>query len=333
MYSAVHDIFGPVAPSFAGRRFQRLHLTRAARWERESRLSRRRHPFLTAQGAGPVSVSFRASRVPRPGKGKEVRMQPDPRPPRPLIGVRALSKRFGSVTALDRLDFEAFEGQVTAVVGDNGSGKSTLLKILSGNLAPDKGAIRVEGREHASLSIREALDLGVGMVYQDLSLDDCKSSAENIFLGHEPLRCGLFLDKRRMEREAAELLDRLRIRLPDVRLPVGNLSGGQRQGVALARALRARCRILLLDEPTAAMGLRESHAVMALLRTFRQAARPLTQILVSHNLFQVFDLADRVCVLRNGRLLAEAATADTSPEALHRLLLEREAEWEEEGGS
>ena len=152
----------------------------------------------------------------------------------PFLGAEALCKSFAHVTALDSLSFRAPEGRITALVGDNGSGKSTLLKILSGNLQPDSGKLFVGGREFAALSVQEALNLGIGVVYQDLSLDDCKSSAENIFLGQEALVGGLFLNRKAMEREASELLESLGIRIPDISLPVGELSGGQRQAVAMA---------------------------------------------------------------------------------------------------
>ena len=186
-----------------------------------------------------------------------------------IISVNGISKSFGPISALCDVSLSVQQGLVTAIVGDNGSGKSTLIKLLSGNLAPDAGTITVEGREHTRLTIAQALQMGIRTVYQDLSLDDWKNSYENIFLGHERMH-GPFLDRCRMEREAAELLKRLEITIPDLTQPVRVLSGGQRQGIAIARAMLQPGRLLLLDEPTAAMGIRESHQTMQLLRRLRQ---------------------------------------------------------------
>ena len=186
-----------------------------------------------------------------------------------IISVNGISKSFGPISALCDVSLSVQQGLVTAIVGDNGSGKSTLIKLLSGNLAPDAGTITVEGREHTHLTIAQALQMGIRTVYQDLSLDDWKNSYENIFLGHERMH-GPFLSRCRMEREAAELLKRLEITIPDLTQPVRVLSGGQRQGIAIARAMLQPGRLLLLDEPTAAMGIRESHQTMQLLRRLRQ---------------------------------------------------------------
>ena len=213
--------------------------------------------------------------------------------PNTIISVSGLCKSFGPITALRDVTLSVQEGQTTAIVGDNGSGKSTLIKLLSGNLAPDAGSITVEGREYPRLSIAQALQMGIRTVYQDLSLDDCKNSYENIFLGHEWMR-GPFLV----------------------------LSGGQRQGLAIARAMLQPGQLLLLDEPTAAMGIRESHQTMQLLRRLR--AEGHTLLIVSHDIYQVFDIADRIFVMRAGRCIADIIAADSSPEELHRLILERE---------
>lgn len=239
-----------------------------------------------------------------------------------LLKIKDISKSFGAVRALDGMSMELEEGLITAVVGDNGSGKSTLIKILSGNLAPDGGVLQVEGREYASLQVRQAIGLGIRTVYQDLSLDNYKNSWENVFLGCEKLRAGIFLDRRGMLAETRALLDGLDIGIPDLTLPARHLSGGQRQALAIARALHMPGKMLLLDEPTSAMGIRESHNTLALLRRLREQG--LTQLLVSHNLYQVFDVADRVVVMRAGRRVADVMTAQSSVEAIHAMILEQE---------
>ena len=244
-----------------------------------------------------------------------------------IISVNGISKSFGPISALCDVSLSVQQGLVTAIVGDNGSGKSTLIKLLSGNLAPDAGTITVEGREHTHLTIAQALQMGIRTVYQDLSLDDWKNSYENIFLGHERMH-GPFLDRCRMEREAAELLKRLEITIPDLTQPVRVLSGGQRQGIAIARAMLQPGRLLLLDEPTAAMGIRESHQTMQLLRRLRQEDHTL--LIVSHDIYQVFDVADRIFVMRAGRCIADIMAKNSSPEELHHLILEREQGWPNE---
>ena len=238
-----------------------------------------------------------------------------------IISVNGISKSFGPISALCDVSLSVQQGLVTAIVGDNGSGKSTLIKLLSGNLAPDAGTITVEGREHTHLTIAQALQMGIRTVYQDLSLDDWKNSYENIFLGHARMH-GPFLDRCRMEREAAELLKRLEITIPDLTQPVRVLSGGQRQGIAIARAMLQPGRLLLLDEPTAAMGIRESHQTMQLLRRLRQEDHTL--LIVSHDIYQVFDVADRIFVMRAGRCIADIMAKNSSLEELHHLILERE---------
>jgi len=244
-----------------------------------------------------------------------------------LFKLNNIKKNFGSVQALCGVGFEVEKGLITAIVGDNGSGKSTLIKIISGNLLPDEGTIEIGGAVYNGLNIRQAIDLGVRTVYQDLSLDNCKNSWENVFLGRERMR-GPFLDRKAMKAETAALIDRLEIRIQDLDVPVRMLSGGQRQGLAIARTLLEPGKVLLLDEPTAAMGIKESHNTLQLLMRLREGGA--TILWVSHNLHQVFDIADRVIVMRSGQVIAEARTAESSPEAVQAMILAKESEVEGE---
>lgn len=240
-----------------------------------------------------------------------------------ILSVRELTKSFGHIQALNGISLEVKAGTITAIVGDNGSGKSTLIKILSGNLRPDSGSIQIGDKVCHGLTIPQAMAWGIRTVYQDLALDNCKNSIDNIFLGCEPMR-GPFLDRRTMRREAMHLLQDIHVTIPDLSEPVGSLSGGQRQGVAIARALRQPGKLLLLDEPTAAMGIQESHRTLEMLARLRE--RGMTQLIISHNLHQVFSLADYVYVMRSGRIIAATATGDTTAEQLQDLILRRESE-------
>lgn len=239
-----------------------------------------------------------------------------------ILSTDNLTKNFRHVQALRGVSIQAERGKITAIVGDNGSGKTTLIKILSGDLKPTGGKICIGEKTYTQLTIPQALQLGIRTVYQDLSLDNYKNSAENIFLGQEYLK-GPFLDQKRMLVEASKLLDEIRVNIPDLTEPVRNLSGGQRQGVAIARALHNSGNILLLDEPTAAMGIQESHSAMNILRMLRD--RGMTQIIISHNLHQVFYLADHIYVMRSGEVIASVETRDSSVSELQDLILSQEA--------
>lgn len=238
-----------------------------------------------------------------------------------ILRVTDIRKNYGHIQALQGASLSVRRGGITAVVGDNGSGKSTLIKILSGNIKPDGGSIQVEDRSYSSLSIKGAMELGIRTVYQDLSLDNYKNSFENIFLGAELMK-GPFLDRKAMKEEAAAILEGIKVAIPDLEEPVRNLSGGQRQGVAIARALRTQGKILLLDEPTAAMGIHESHSALNILRGLKEQG--MSQLIISHNIHQVFDIADYIWVMRSGSCIAGVATADTTPQQLQELILNRE---------
>jgi fructose transport system ATP-binding protein len=226
----------------------------------------------------------------------------------PVLEARGLVKRYGHVTALDRADFELYPGEILAVIGDNGAGKSTLIKALSGALIPDEGEILVDG---APVNFRGPLDArrhGIETVYQDLALATALDISENIFLGREIRRQGVagsllrMLDKRRMRKEANAHMQDLKIGISSMSQAVETLSGGQRQGVAVARSAAFARHVVIMDEPTAALGVKESHMVLDLIRQVRDRGLPV--ILISHNMPQVFEVADRVHIQRLGRRVA-----------------------------
>jgi ABC-type sugar transport system ATPase subunit len=226
-----------------------------------------------------------------------------------LIDIR---KTFGSVRALKGVSLEVYAGEVLAIVGDNGSGKSTLIKIISGAISPDSGTIEVGGEIYKKMTPALALKKGIVTVYQDLALVNCRSVASNVFLGREPLIGRFIIDKRKMERESFALLNGLGIDIPFVGAAVGSLSGGQRQAVAVARAVHQKGRILILDEPTAAMGYKESSVIIRLIGRLKDEG--LAVIVISHNLNHVFAVSDRICVMRLGALAGEFVTGSVSPE-------------------
>ena len=228
---------------------------------------------------------------------------------RPFLETKEIYKSFGHVQALRGVSMNAYEGEVLAIVGDNGAGKSTLIKILSGVLHPDSGLVRIDGKEYQDLTPRKAIEAGVSTVYQDLALGNTMDVASNLFLGSELTKYG-FLKKKKMNEEAKKLLNSLDIQIPDVTVPVGNLSGGQRLGVAVARLVHNGGKLLIFDEPTAAMGLNESNAVLKLIK--KLAGEGFTVIIISHNLPQVFYISDRICVMRQGKVIKELKTQDTT---------------------
>lgn len=217
----------------------------------------------------------------------------------PIIDVRGIRKLYGHVEALRGVDLQLMPGEVHAVVGDNGAGKSTLVKIIAGAIQPTEGEVRLDGRTVRFTEPREALEAGISTVYQGLALVGCRSIAANLFLGREPSRYG-FVRSREMNAKAQEMLTELRqLNITDIHAEVEDLSGGQRQAVAIARGVRLGQRVLILDEPTAALGVREAAGVLELIRALRGSHR--TMLLISHNLQHVFDVSDRITVLRAGQ--------------------------------
>ena len=234
-----------------------------------------------------------------------------------ILATRGVSKSFGPVRALDGVDFNVREGEVLALVGDNGAGKSTLVKSLSGIYSIDSGEVRFEGRPVSISGPKDAAELGIATVYQDLALCDNLDVVANLFLGQEslargPRRLVRALDEIGMEQRSHELLRQLSVTIPSVRSEVGTLSGGQRQQVAVARSLLGQPRVVLLDEPTAALGVRQTRQVLDLIRRLRE--RRLGVVLISHNLANVFEVADRIFVLRLGRVAGVFDAAETSEE-------------------
>ncbi|WP_189922668.1 ATP-binding cassette domain-containing protein [Kitasatospora xanthocidica] len=231
----------------------------------------------------------------------------------PVLALRGVSKRFGAVQALTDVHLEVHAGEVVALVGDNGAGKSTLVKTIAGVHPIDEGTIEWEGQSVTIGRPHDAQALGVATVYQDLALCDNLDVVGNLFLGRELRRFGT-LDEVAMEKRARELLDTLSIRIPSVRIPIAALSGGQRQVVAIARALVGDPKIVILDEPTAALGVEQTAQVLDLVERLRD--RGLGVILISHNMADVKAVADTVAVLRLGRNNGVFEVANTSHEEI-----------------
>jgi ABC-type sugar transport system ATPase subunit len=240
----------------------------------------------------------------------------------PALLGRGLAKRYGGITALGGVDFELRSGELAAIVGDNGAGKSTLVKILSGAIQPDEGTITLGGEERSFRSPMDAKRAGIETVYQDLALIDEMNVVRNIFLAREKtwFRAGWLsiVNRRAMEASAREMLKRTGVQIPDVRQSLRHLSGGQRQGVAIARAAGWGSRVIIMDEPTAALGVQETHRVEEIIRSLK--AQGISLILVSHSIQQVFALADRIWVLRRGSLAGVLSRESCTPDDVVRLI-------------
>jgi simple sugar transport system ATP-binding protein len=232
-----------------------------------------------------------------------------------LLELDAVQKRFGAVHALRGATFTVEPGEVVGLVGDNGAGKSTLMKTITGVYSPDGGTIRFDGVVLNGMEPGDIRSLGIEMIYQDLALAKMQDVASNIFLGREPTRrlLGLpihMIDRAKMEEEAGRMITKLGARVPSVQYPVGKLSGGQQQSVAIARALTFNPKLVIMDEPTAALAVREVEHVLELIRELRR--QRIAVILISHRLTDVFAVCDRIVALRQGAVVAEEVIAETS---------------------
>ena len=228
--------------------------------------------------------------------------------PNPVLEARGLVKRYGRVTALDGSDFELYPGEVLAVIGDNGAGKTTLIKALTGAIVPDAGEILLVGQPIRFRSPQDARTAGIETVYQDLALSPALSIADNLFLGRERRVAGFAgsvlrkLDRAGMQRDARQKLSELGLlTIQNINQPVETLSGGQRQGIAVARAAAFGSRVVIMDEPTAALGVKESRRVLELILDVKKRGLPI--VLISHNMPQVFEVADRIHIHRLGKRL------------------------------
>lgn len=235
----------------------------------------------------------------------------------PILTARGLTKRYGKVTALDNCDFDLMPGEILAVIGDNGAGKSTLIKAISGAVTPDEGEIRLDGQPVAFRTPIEARKAGIETVYQTLAMSPALSIADNMFMGREIRKPGIMgsvfrqLDRPRMRQFAREKLNELGLMtIQNIDQAVETLSGGQRQGVAVARAAAFGSKVVILDEPTAALGVKESRRVLELIRDVKNRGLPV--ILISHNMPHVFEIADRIHIHRLGRRLCVIRPQDYS---------------------
>lgn len=234
-----------------------------------------------------------------------------------VFKMSGIVKRFGGLTALDHVDFAVTSGEVMALVGDNGAGKSTLIKTMSGAHTPDEGIIEMEGKEVHFRSPQEAWDSGIATIYQELALAGKMTVVDNIFLGRELKRPILgipFLDRPAMRKRTDELLSQLDVHVPSIDSWVESMSGGQRQGVAIARALNMDARLIIMDEPTAALAVAEVRKVLDFIKKLRAQGKSV--VLISHNVQDVFEVSDRISVMRHGRCIAVRDTATTTPQEI-----------------
>jgi ABC-type sugar transport system ATPase subunit len=246
----------------------------------------------------------------------------------PILRAENLTKRFGGLVAVDNASMEINAGEVVGLVGDNGAGKSTFIKMISGVYQPDGGEIYFAGKKVVFSGPRDARDLGIETIYQDLALAENLDVGSNIFLGREMKKNFIgalvqTLDRQKMKDESAKVLDRLDIQMPSLTQQIRNLSGGQRQSVAIARSIYWNAKVMIMDEPTAALGVAEQRKVLTLVRTLSDQGVPV--IIISHNMQDVFAVADRIVILRRGKKVGERVASQTTPDEIVSLMVGAEA--------
>ncbi|NQS88258.1 sugar ABC transporter ATP-binding protein [Patescibacteria group bacterium] len=241
----------------------------------------------------------------------------------PILEVKNITKRFGGLTAVNRVSVKVFPGEVVGLLGDNGAGKSTLIKIISGVYHPDKGDIFFQGKEVRINNPMDSIKLGIETIYQDLALAENLNVYSNIFLGREKLKRALgfinVLDHEYMLQESKKVLDNLEIEIPSLRNKIKMLSGGQRQAIAVARSIYWNAKLLVMDEPTAALGVAEQKKVLSLVNTL--SSHGVSVIIISHQLHVVFSVAARLVIMRRGEKVAERITKETTPDEIVGLIV------------
>jgi simple sugar transport system ATP-binding protein len=243
--------------------------------------------------------------------------------PAPILSVKGVSKSFGGVHAIMKASLDIFPGEVVALAGDNGAGKSTLIKAISGVYQYDEGDIFLDGKRVAFATPQEARDNGIETIYQDLALADNLTIGDNIFLGREPIKKLLgflpIIDRAQMAKVAQETMQKLDFHVVRLDAPVSAFSGGQRQAVAIGRAMYWNARLVIMDEPTAALGVPEQRKVMALIQSLKAQGKGI--IFISHNLIDIFEVADRIVVLRRGKEVGERRPKETTGDEIVRLMV------------
>lgn len=231
-----------------------------------------------------------------------------------LLRMTNISKYFGRIQALSKVNFEVDYKEIVGLLGDNGAGKSTLVKIITGVHQPDEGEIYFEGKKVRIRSPRDAQRLGIEAVYQEATLVNVMNIARNFFLGREPTKWGFFLDKRKMNKESVETLARIGVNICSPRREVSLLSGGERQSICIGRALYFQAKLVIFDEPTAALSVKETEYVLQYIRSLKE--RGISVVVITHNIYHIYDIADRFVILDRGRKIGEFSRVEITPQEI-----------------